>query len=163
MVGDDELSLLQKLVSYAHAFAEQTSRILPQVQNQALQISHLVQGLGDFMFGGFLESGNVHVADTGLDHEVQVHAVARNLVADHGELERMVGAFAQHGDADGGAFRSLEQIGHIGGAHVVGGLAVNGGNNVARPDAGAIGRGADKGGDDDDFIIARAYRHAHAV
>src|ERR1035437_6190422 len=99
------------------------------------------------MLGGFLETGDVHVADAGLDHEVQVHAVARNLVADHGEFERMVGAFAQHGDADGGAFRALEQIGNIGGAHIVGGLAVNGGDDVARPYAGAIGRSADEGSD----------------
>src|SRR5258708_11337180 len=80
------------------------------------------------MLGRFLESGNVHVTDAGLDHEMQVHAVARNLVADDGEFERLVGTFAQHRDANGGAFRSLEQIGNVGGAHVVGGLAVDGGN-----------------------------------
>ena len=115
------------------------------------------------MLSGFLESGNVHVADAGLDHEVEVDAVARNLVADDGELEGMIGAFAQHGDADGGALRSLEQIGYVGGAHIVGGLAVDGGDDVAGADAGAIGRGADEGSDHDDLVIARADRHAYAV
>jgi len=36
-------------------------------------------------------------------------------------------------------------------------------NDVARADAGAIGRGADERSDDDDFVIARSDRHAHAV
>src|SRR5271167_2973678 len=94
---------------------------------------------------------------------MQVYAVARNFVADDGEFKRMIGAFAQHGDANGGAFRSLEQIGNVGGAHVVGGFAVDGGDNVARADAGAIGRSADEGSDDDNFIVARTDRHPHAV
>src|SRR5271155_5379132 len=115
------------------------------------------------MLGRFLESGDVHVADAGLDHEVQVYAVTRNLIADDGEFQRMVGTFAQHGDADGGAFRAFEQVSYVGGAHVVGGLAVNGGDDVAGADAGAIGRGADEGGDDDNLIITGADRHAYAV
>jgi len=36
-------------------------------------------------------------------------------------------------------------------------------DNVARPDAGAIGRGSDKGSDDDNFIVARADRHATRI
>src|ERR1700691_5648505 len=90
------------------------------------------------MLGGFLESGDVHVSDAGFDHEVQVDAVARNLIANDGEFQGTVGAFAQHGDADGGAFRSLERIGYVGGAHVVGGLAVDAGDDVTGPNASAI-------------------------
>src|SRR4029077_19932808 len=163
VVGDDQLALREEFVGNAYAFTQQPSWILPQIEDQAFQIAHLIESFGNFMLGRFLESGNVHVTDAGLDHEMQVHAVARNLVADDGEFERFVGAFAQHRDADGGTFRSLKQIGNVGGAHVVGGLAIDGGNNVARPDAGAIGRGADEGSDDDNLIIARADCHAHAV
>src|SRR5271166_2158869 len=75
----------------------------------------------------------------------------------------MLGTFAQHGYANRGAFRSLEQIGYVGGAHVVGGLAVDGGDDVAGADAGAIGGSADEGSDDYDLIIARADRHSDAV
>src|SRR5882762_8897710 len=149
MVRDDQLALLEEFVGNAYAFTQQASRILPQIEDQTFQIAHLIERFSDFMLGRFLESRNVHVADSGFDHEVQVHAVARNLVADDGKFERLVGAFAQHRDADSSAFRSLKQIGNVGGAHVVGGLAVNSGDNVSRPDAGAIGRGADEGGDDD--------------
>src|SRR5260370_19302220 len=163
MVRDDQLALLEKFVGHAYDFSQQSSRILPQIEDKAFQIAHLIESFGDFMLGRFLESGNVHVTDAGLDHEVQVHAVARNLVADYGKFEGLVGAFAQHRDADSSAFRSLKQIGNVGGAHVVGGLAVDGGNNVARPDSGAIGRCADEGSDDNNFVVARADRHAHAV
>src|SRR5260370_1144770 len=129
--------MLEEFIGDAYAFTEQASGILPQIEEQSLQIAHLIQSLGYFMLGGFLESGDVHVTDARLNHEVQVHAVARNLVADDCEFERLVGAFPQHRDPNRGAFRSLEQIGNIGGAHVVGGLAVDGGANVGV----AAGRG----------------------
>ena len=115
------------------------------------------------MLGGLLESGDVHVSDAGLDHEVQVDAVARNLVADDGKLQRIFGTFAEHRDADGRALGPLEQIGYVRGAHVVGGLAVDGGDDVAGADARAISRSSDERRDDDNLIIARADRHAYAV
>src|SRR5208283_4191488 len=163
VVGNDQLSLLEKFVGYADALAEQASGILAQIEDQAFQIAHLVERIGYFMLGGFLETGDVQVSDAGLDHEMEVDAIARNLVADDGEFDGVVGTFAQHGDADGGTFRSLEQIGYVRGAHVVGGLAVDGGDDVAGANAGAIGRRADEGSDDDNLIIAGADGHSDAV
>src|SRR5580698_4864027 len=160
---DDQLSLLQEFVGYAYAFAEQSSGILAQIKHQTFQISHLIERFGNFMLGGFLESGDVHVSDAGLDHEVQVDAIARNLVADDGEFNGMIRAFPQHGDADGGSLGPLEQIGDIRGAHVVGGLAVDRGDDVAGTNTSAISRGSDKWSDNDDLIIARSNRHADAV
>ena len=49
MMRNDQLTLLQELVGNAHAFVEQAARILPQVENQALQIAHLVERFGNFM------------------------------------------------------------------------------------------------------------------
>ena len=94
---------------------------------------------------------------------MQIDAVARNFIANDGELQRLVRAFAQNRDVDGGAFRPLQQVGHIAGGHVVGGLAIDRGNDVARADAGAVRRSSDEGRDDNDLIIARADRHADAV
>src|SRR4051812_10721189 len=119
MMRNDQLSTLQELVGYSHAFAQQPARVLPQVKNQAFDIAHLFERLRDFMLGGFLESGNVHVADTRLDHEMEVYAIAWNFIADHRKFKRMVGAFPQHGDTDGGSFRSLQQVSYVRGAHVV--------------------------------------------
>src|SRR5579875_3779640 len=94
---------------------------------------------------------------------MNIDAVARNLVTDHSESEWLVDAFTQHGDFDGGAFGTFQQIGHIAGAHVVSGFAVNGDDDIARADAGAIGRSAGKGRNHNDFIISRPDLHAHAV
>src|SRR6202140_4015985 len=163
MVRHDQLTLLQEFVRDADAFAEQPTRILPQIEYQALEIAHLFQRFGHFMLGGFLESGDVHVSDTRLDHEVQVHAVTRNLVADDRKFQGMIGTLAQHGDADGSALWSLEQVGNIGGAHVVGGLAVNAGNDVSGTNTGTVGGGTNKWSNNDNLIIARPHRHAHAV
>ena len=99
----------------------------------------------------------------GLDHEMQIDAVARNLVADDGELKRLVGAFAQNGDVDRGSFGPFEQVRDIAGGHVVGGLAIDGDDDVARTDAGAVGGGSDERRDDDDLVVARTDGHTHAV
>ena len=71
MVRNDQLALLQELVGDANAFAEQSAGILAQIEHQALQISKLVERFGHFMLGGFLEAGDVEVADAGLDQEVR--------------------------------------------------------------------------------------------
>ncbi len=163
MMGNDQLTLLEELVGDANAFAEQSAGILAKIEHQAFEVTHLIKRFGDFMLGGLLESGDVHVADAGLDHEVQIDAVAGNFVADDAELQRMVGAFAQHGDAHRGALGPFEQVGHVGGTHVVGGLAIDSGDDVAGTNAGAIGGRADEGRDHDDFVVARPDGHAHAV
>ena len=115
------------------------------------------------MLGRFLESGNVHVADAGTNQEMEIDAVAGNLIARDVEFQRLRRTFAQNGDLDVGTFRSFEEIGNIGSAHVVGGLSVDGDNHVARMNSGAIGRSSHERGNDDDFVIARSDLHSHAV
>ena len=85
---------------------------------------------------------------------MKIDAVAGNLIANHAELKRMVGTFAQHGNADRGSFGTLEKVGHVGGGHVIGGLAIDSGDDIAGADAGSISRRAHKRRDDDDFIVA---------
>src|SRR6266568_4406018 len=48
-------------------------------------------------------------------------------------------------------------------AHVVGGFAIHGDDNVTRSDPRAIRRCSDERSNDNDFIITRPNRHAHAV
>jgi hypothetical protein len=157
------LALSQEFIGDANTFAEQSTRILAKVEDQALQIAHLVESILHFFIRGLVEAGDVHVADPRTDEEVQIHAVARDFVTNHGEFERLVNAFTQHGDVNRGALRPLQQVSHIGGAHVIGGLAIDCNNDVTGADTRAIGRSADKGRDHDDLIIARTDRHAHAV
>src|SRR5436309_9074428 len=160
---DDELSLTQKLVGNSYTFIEQTAGILAKIENKPLQIAHLIQRIRNFMLRGLVETSDVHIANARPNQEMQINAVARNFVANHRELERFIRAFAQDGDVNRGPFRSFKQISHVAGAHVVGGFAIHGDDNVARPDAGAIRWGSNKRRNHNDFIIARSNRHAHAV
>ncbi len=64
---------------------------------------------------------------------------------------------------DGRAFGSLEQVGNVGSAHVVGGFAVDRDDHVARMNAGLVSRRSHERDDDDDLVVARANRHADAV
>ncbi len=43
MVRDDELSLLQELVGHAYAFTEQSAGILAKIEDQTLEIAHLIE------------------------------------------------------------------------------------------------------------------------
>ena len=60
---NDQLSLTQELVSNADAFVEQAAGILPQIEDQSLQVAHLIERVGNFVLRGFVEAGDVHVAD----------------------------------------------------------------------------------------------------
>src|ERR1035437_6230500 len=162
-MGNDDLSLLQELVRHAHAFAQQSAGILTQVEDEPVNVAQLIQRLAHFFFRGFLKSRDVDVADTRSDHKVHVHAVAGDLIAHYGKVERLVGAFAQHRDFDRGALGSYQQFGNIAGRHVVGRPAVHRNNDVARPDTGAIRRRAGEGRDHDDFIVAGTDLHAYTV
>src|ERR1700746_2372672 len=106
MVGNNELTLVQELVRNSDAFVEQSAWILPQVENQTFQITLLIEGIQrilNFLFGGLIETRNVHVTDPGTDHEMQIHAVTRDLVAYNGKFQRLICAFAQDRNVDGRA------------------------------------------------------------
>src|SRR3984893_10582627 len=163
LVGNDQLPLAQKLVRHTHTFIEQATGILSQIEDQSLEIPHLVERVGNFMFRGFVEAGHVHIADAGFDHEVEIDAVTRNLIADHGELQRLVRAFGQNRDMDRAPLRSLQQVRHIAGAHVVGRFAIHRSDDVTGPDSRSIRGCSHKWCNDNDLIVSRANRHAYAV
>ena len=100
----------------------------------------LVERVADLAAGGLDEAGDVDVADAGADHEGEIDGGVGDVVADEVEGEWLGGAFAAHGDGDVGALGALEQAGDGGGVHAGGGLAVDGEDDVAGPDAGLIGR-----------------------
>src|SRR5947207_1976967 len=117
-MGDDDLSLLQELVRYSNTFAQQPTGVATQIENQSFEIAELVERVGNFMFRGLVESVDVHIPHAGPDQEVDVDAVTRDLVADQGELHRLLHAFARDADVNGCAPRSFKQVGDVTGAHV---------------------------------------------
>ncbi len=66
-------------------------------------------------------------------------------------------------DVDRRALGPLQQVGHIAGAHVVGGLAVDGDDQSPGMNAGAISGRARERSNDDHFVVARPDGHADAV
>src|SRR6185369_3957003 len=101
---------MQKLIRDAYTFIEQTARILTKIKNEPLEIALLGKGIErvlDFLFRRLVEARDVHVPDSGANQEVKIHAVTRNLVANHGEVERLVCAFAKDGDVDGSPLRTF--------------------------------------------------------
>src|SRR5262245_19473932 len=162
-MADDHLALAQEFIGNTHAFAQQTSGVLPQVKNQPFQLPKLVERARNFLLGGFLEAGNVHVADARADHEMQVHAEARNLVAGHVEIQRLLQAFAENGDLDRGALGALQKFGDFAGAQVVSRFAVNREDDVAGTNPGAVRGRAHEGRNHDDLVITRPDLHAHDV
>ena len=105
----------------------------------------------------------MHVADARLDQEVHVDAVARNLVAHQGELHRLLDAFARDADVNRCALGALQHVRNVAGTHVLGGLAIDGDNHVARMNASLIRGRAGEGVNHNDFVVARADGHADAV
>src|SRR5271167_287236 len=93
VVGNNDLSLLQELVGHADAFAQQSAGILPQVEDQAVEVTHLIKRLPQLVLGRLLEAGDVNVAYARPNHEMHIHAIAGNLVAYDAEVERLVGTF----------------------------------------------------------------------
>src|SRR6266850_7164653 len=122
MVRNNQRTLTKELVRDSDAFAEESARILTQIENQPFQISHLVERLGNFMFRSLIELRDVHITDAGSDQKMQVHAVTRYFITHHSEFQGLLCAFALNADADGGSLRSLQEIGHVAGTHVIGGF-----------------------------------------
>ena len=94
---------------------------------------------------------------------MQIDGVARNFVAYDVKFERLFRTFAQHSDADRGAAWPFQHVGDFTGAEVIGRLAIDGNDDVARMNAGAERRRSEERRDHNDFIVARPDGHTHAV
>src|ERR1035438_6572915 len=95
MVRNNELSLAQELVGYAHALAQQAAGVFAEIENQTFEISHFVERVLYLGFSGLVEPADMHVADARLNQEMQIDAVVGNLVAHDWEFQRLIRALAQ--------------------------------------------------------------------
>src|SRR5581483_650290 len=94
---------------------------------------------------------------------MQINAVARNLVANNRELERLVRTFAKNRDVNGGALWAFEQVRDIAGIHVVRRLTIDSNDNVSRMNSRPVGRRSSKWRNDYDLVVAWADSHSDAV
>ncbi len=94
-MGNDGLTLLQEVVCYCHAFVQEPAGVLAQIENQTLDVAFTKPGEGFFEFLGsvLVELVDIHIRDPRLNPHAIVNALARNLIADHVECQRLVQAF----------------------------------------------------------------------
>ncbi len=139
---NDQLILVQEHVGNGHGFVQQSAGISAQVKHQAIELGgiQIFQCCGQFRIGGFVESGELDVADAGFHFKIEVHGMLGNFVASDCKVHRFRISHALHGDVNDSALRALEHIGDFRAAQPFRGLAVHGHNYIARPDAGAVSR-----------------------
>src|SRR5579872_523116 len=163
VMGNDQLALLEEFVRYSDAFTQQPAWISTQIENQTLQIAEFIERFRNFLFGCLVESADVHVADAWPNQEVNVHAVARNLVAHQREFHGFFYALTRNADMDGCTLGTFQQVGNIARAHVLGRLTIDRDDYVSGMNTRLVGRRSGEGEDHDNFVIARPDGHAHAV
>ena len=73
------------MVADFNRLTEQAAGIAAQIEDQALQVREAVDRLVDFLGRGFLELGEVNVADAGADLVFEVDGGVRDLIADQVE------------------------------------------------------------------------------
>src|SRR5262249_19503901 len=123
----------------------------------------VLEGIGDFMIGGFVEGGEADVADVRFDEERDIHGMARDFAAGYGEGELLRIAFPGDDDFYDGALLTLQHVCDFGRSQAVGGFVVNLDDDIARAQAGVICRCADIRGHNNGVVFARSDNHADAV
>ena len=163
-MGNDGLPFLQELVGYRDAFVEQAAWVLAQIEDQAMNVvlAQLLQAVFQLLASIFSELLDEDVGDAGLQPDGVFNAAARDFVADDREVDGLIAAFARNHDGDLRAARTFQQVGDLGGGQVVGGLVVHLHDDVARPDARAVGGGAGERRDHHGLAVERPHLHAHA-
>ena len=71
--ASDDLSAVEELVADGDRFDEHAARIAAEIEDEALQIAELIDGVGEFAARGLLELGDVDVADARLDLVFQIN------------------------------------------------------------------------------------------
>ena len=110
VVVDDQLISFKKVVGDVHRLIQQPARIVPHVENQALEgvFVQFLERIGKFGVGGFIETHDVDIGNPRADKEGAYHAFVRNFVAGDREFERLVGTLPCHGNADHRSFGSFQ-------------------------------------------------------
>ena len=163
-MGNDELVFVQKHVRHSHAFVQQPSRIVPQVQDHSLQVGifEIAQRVGQFVVRRFIELGHANVADPRSDYQRIVHAVPRDFVARHRELQRLRIAFPADADVNRRALRSLQHVRHFRSGQPIARFPVHLQDHVAGADSRAVGRRAHKRRHYNGVVVPRGHLHPYA-
>ena len=138
----DHLAARQEFVGHLDRLVERAARVLADVEQQTLHplpgervqrgLQIVVRVLG--------EVAQLDVARRRVDHEVRGHGRDRDLVARDGERNQLIVAAAPDVDLDGRAARAAQLVLRFERRDPLGGLAFDGGDDVAAADAELEGR-----------------------
>ena len=158
-------ALSQIMSGHGYAFIQKPAGILAQIEQEALDVvlAQLLEIVFHLLAGVFVELGNMHVCDSRTNPEGRFDAIARDLVANDVELQRLFSALASHRYLHVRPTTSTQQVSNFRSREVVGALIVNLDQHVAGAKPSFICRRSTEGRDDDGLAVARADRHADAV
>src|ERR1051326_3813308 len=159
----DNLSLMQEFVGDANALVEESTRILAQIKNEPFQIAKLLERILNFLLCRFIESRDVHIPDAGPDQEMQIHAVAWNLIAYHCELKRFFRALSQHRDVDRGGLGACQHVRDVAGGHVDIRFPIACDDDVSGPNSRAIRWCPHEWSNHNDLVVTGTDSHADTV
>ncbi len=162
---DDERALLQELVGDGDRLVQEPAGVVPEVQHELLRALHLEfhEVLVQLVLGGFREIGDAQIADVVLQEERVEDASEVDLVANDGEIERLVVARPRDGDGDFASFRTAKALHRVVELHTAGLFAFDLRDHVARADAEAIGGRSLEGGDDGEASVPHLDRDSETV
>src|SRR5882757_2999695 len=165
VVRDDELIFVEEHIANGYGFIEQAAGVTAHIEDQAVERRRveLLQCVCYLAVSGLVETGKANIADTGLQQEGDVHGMAGDFVARHGEDERLGVAFAGNRNFYDCALGAFQHVGNIAGGEAVGGLVINLDDYVAGSNPSVIGWCADVGSHDYCVVLAGSNDHAYAV
>src|ERR1700683_2350300 len=128
-----------------------------------MRVVEIPEGGGQVSVGGLVKSSDPGVADSRLDHGVEVDAGAGNFVSHDTDNNWFIPPFAAEGNLDFGALGALQQVCYLGSIEAIAGLVVNLENDVAGADTGFIGRRANHWSYYIRVCFTGSYGHPDAV
>jgi hypothetical protein len=159
---------LRKAPATADGGVEQATRVVAQVQHQALEGRALVLFLEilesghQVLAGMLLELGDAHVAEIGL-HQLLLDALDLDDRAGEGDGQGLGLALAHHGEHDVGAGLAAHLLDRVVQGHALHRAVIQLDNEVAALDAGLEGGGVLDGGDHLDEAVLHAHFDAQAA
>ena len=147
----------KKFTGHFHRFRQHASRIVAQIQDDALNALPLdfEQRAAELAGRPVVKQGDAQVRHRAARQGAPGHVGEFDRLADQVEFLAAAVCRIEHAEPDGRAGRPSDQVIQFAQRQPDNGVSVHFQNDVARPRAGAQGRGAIQGRDDDGAVVLR--------
>jgi len=156
-LGIDDATPIEEQVGHAHRIAQQSSRVVAQIQHEPFQgglafLAQLLQGLGGL--GGSLggKLGDPHIANAFVEH-ARFDTGHLDHLTGQLDLERGIPPFAHQRQRDAGARIAAHQLDCLLQIHTLDGAIIDANDQIAGLDTSALGRRVIQRGHDTDKAL----------